>query len=87
MQAGAFFREITFSVAVRAKQTNYDCVITDARIGEGTDIPWFTDEIGILGDRIAAAHLNSQRTLPQSPSELSGHSHQSHTVCHAGTPV
>ncbi len=41
------------SVAGRAQQTNYDFVITGARIVDGTGAPWFADDIGILGDRIA----------------------------------
>src|SRR5215469_14989774 len=37
----------------RAQQTNYDFVITGARIVDGTGAPWFVGDIGIVGDRIA----------------------------------
>ncbi len=41
------------SLAGGAQPTNYDFVITGARIVDGTGAPWFVGDIGILGDRIA----------------------------------
>jgi N-acyl-D-amino-acid deacylase len=38
----------------RGQQSNYDYLITGARIVDGTGAPWFIGDIGIIGDRIAA---------------------------------
>jgi len=37
-----------------AQRTEYDFVIAGARVVDGTGAPWFSADIGIIGDRIAA---------------------------------
>ena len=42
------------AVLTQAQQTNYDFLITGARIVDGTGAPWFVGDVAITGDRIAA---------------------------------
>ncbi len=40
--------------ALRAQEPQYDLIIRNARVVDGTGSPWFRGEIGIRGDQIAA---------------------------------
>jgi N-acyl-D-amino-acid deacylase len=43
-----------FAPLAGAQKSNYDYIISDARIIDGTGAPWFRGDIAISGDRIAA---------------------------------
>src|SRR5258708_658829 len=51
----AWWMEVVCTVMLtQALQTNYDFLITGARIVDGTGAPWFVGDVAISGDRIAA---------------------------------
>jgi len=46
-----------FAAAIRAQPARFDILITGAKIVDGTGAPWFSGDIGIRGDSIAAVGL------------------------------
>ena len=47
---------------VRAQPTDFDVLILNGHIVDGTGAPWFTGDVGIKGDRIAAIGALATRT-------------------------